>query len=346
MIAIITGVTGQDGSYLAELLLEKGYEVRCAVRRTSHQLSKTHLGPLMDKVKIYECDLTDQSSLFQLFEGLTGDTSFEVYNLGALSQVGTSFECPRTTFEINTLGTLNILEVIRLKDLIKVCKFYQASTSEMFGKVHDIPQHEETPFHPRSPYGVSKLAAHWIVQNYRESYDLFACSGILFNHESPRRGEYFVTQKIVTQLGEVLRGQREFMEIGNLEARRDWGHAKDCVKAMWMMLQHEKPDDYVVATGVECSVRQFIEKVLNFHDLKIKWEGKGINEVGKLGNNVIVKTSEKYYRPCEVDRLLGDSRKIRKVLDWHPTYTIDDLISEMIQNKIPKLETGTMNACV
>ena len=326
MIGIVTGATGQDGSYLIELLLEKGYEVRCAVRRSTYPMKYSNIAHLTDQVKIYDCDLTDQSSLFRLFEG---DGPFEVYNLAAQSQVGTSFNCPQATFEINTIGTLNLLECIRQLGVQDRCKFYQASTSEMFGKVQEVPQKETTQFYPRSPYGVSKLAAHWLVKNYRETYGLFACSGILFNHESPRRGDYFVTQKIVKGIKDVVDGKIEVLEIGNPDATRDWGHAKDYVKAMWLMLQQERPDDYVVATGVEHSVKDLANCVAKKYDINLEWNDQGaINS--KTGARVL-EISPKFFRPCEVDQLLGDSTKVRSI-GWEPEFTFETLIEDMVLN--------------
>ena len=325
MIGIITGATGQDGSYLVELLLDKGYEVRCAVRRTTYPIKYSNVSHLTDQMKIYDCDLTDQSSLFRLFEG---DGPFEVYNLAAQSQVGTSFNCPQTTFEINTIGTLNLLECIRQLGIQDRCKFYQASTSEMFGKVQEVPQTETTPFYPRSPYGVSKLASHWMVKNYRETYGLFACSGILFNHESPRRGEYFVTQKIVKGIKDVVDGKIDHLEIGNPDAKRDWGHAKDYVKAMWLMLQQKEPDDYVVSTGVEHTIKDLANIVAKQYDLELTWDEKGAydSQTGKY----ILKISPKFFRPCEVDQLLGDSSKVRSI-GWEPEFTFETLIEDMVR---------------
>ena len=326
MIGVITGATGQDGSYLIELLLEKGYEVRCAVRRTTYPMKFSNIAHLTHQVKIYDCDLTDQSSLFRLFEG---DGPFEVYNLAAQSQVGTSFNCPQTTFEINTIGTLNLLECIRQLGIHDRCKFYQASTSEMFGKVQEVPQTERTPLYPRSPYGVSKLAAHWLVKNYRETYGLFACSGILFNHESPRRGEYFVTQKIVKGIKDVVDGTIEVLEIGNPDAKRDWGHAKDYVKAMWLMLQQEQPDDYVVATGVEHSIRDLANIVAKNNGIELSWDDQGA--INSATGSRVLKISPKFFRPCEVDQLLGDSTKVRSI-GWKPEFTFETLIEDMVLN--------------
>lgn len=326
MIGIITGATGQDGSYLIELLLEKGYEVRCAVRRTTYPMKFSNISHLTNQVKIYDCDLTDQSSLFRLFDG---DGPFEVYNLAAQSQVGTSFNCPQTTMEINTIGTLNLLECIRQLGIQDRCKFYQASTSEMFGKVQEVPQSEKTPLYPMSPYGVSKLAAHWLVKNYRETYNLFACSGILFNHESPRRGDYFVTQKIVKGIKDVVDGKIEVLEIGNPDAKRDWGHAKDYVKAMWLMLQQEQPDDYVVATGVEHSIRDLANIVAKKNGIELSWDDQGA--INSATGSRVLKISPKFFRPCEVDQLLGDSTKVRSI-GWKPEFTFETLIEDMVLN--------------
>lgn len=331
-VAIVTGSTGQDGSYLCELLIEKGYkEIRCAVRRSSRCLSTSNIKHLLDKISIYECDITDYTSVMKLFSDSEGP--FEVYNLAAQSQVGTSFTCPQTTFEINTIGTLNILDVITKLNIIDKCKFYQASTSEMYGKVKEIPQTEKTDFYPRSPYGIAKLSAHWLTINFRETHNLFACNGILFNHESPRRGKYFITQKIVKGFEDIKNNKIDFIELGNLNAKRDWGHAKDYVYAMWLMLQQQNPDDYVVASGKQYSVRDFVEKVAGYHGITIIWEGEGVSEVGKCSqtNKILVKVSEKFYRPCEVDTLVGDSKKMR-TLGWKPEFNIDDLIKDMIDN--------------
>ena len=324
MIGVITGATGQDGSYLVELLLEKGYEVRCAVRRSTYPMKYSNIAHLTDQVKIYDCDLTDQSSLFRLFEG---DGPFEVYNLAAQSQVGTSFNCPQTTFEINTIGTLNLLECIRQLGIQDRCKFYQASTSEMFGKVQEVPQTENTPLYPRSPYGVSKVAAHWIVKNYRETYGFFACSGILFNHESPRRGDYFVTQKIVKGIKDVVDGNIKVLEIGNPDAKRDWGHAKDYVKAMWLMLQQDHPDDYVVATGVEHSIRDLANIVAKKNGIELLWDDDGA--INSATGAQVLKISPKFFRPCEVEQLLGDSTKVRSI-GWKPEFTFETLIEDMV----------------
>lgn len=326
-VGIVTGATGQDGSYLVELLLEKGYEVRCAVRRSTYPISLSNISHITNNIKIYECDLTDQASLFQLFEG---EGPFEVYNLAGQSQVGTSFSCPQSTFDINTIGTLNLLECILKLNIVKNTKFYQASTSEMFGKVQEVPQTENTPFYPRSPYGVSKLAAHWLVKNYRESYGLFACSGILFNHESPRRGEYFVTQKIVKGIHNLKHGRIDVLEIGNPDTKRDWGHAKDYVRAMWMMLQHHTPDDYIVATGKQHSIKDLIEVVARNNGYDPIWKTDSEVVDRSTGKTIIV-VSPKYFRPCEVDTLLGDPYKIKSI-GWEPEYTFESMIKDMIDH--------------
>lgn len=334
--AVITGATGQDGSYLTEFLLSKPEysKIFCIVRRTTYLIQNSSLSQSVlenSKIKIMNGDLLDQPSLSKVFEEAKNFDTIEVYNLAAQSDVGVSFKCPKATGEVNYLGTLNLLETIKQTDIIPKTKLYHASTSEMFGKVQEVPQKETTPFYPRSPYGVAKLAAHWIVKNYRESYDLFACCGILFNHESPRRGIGFVTQKVVRGIRDVLSGKQKVLEVGNLDAKRDWGHAKDYVRAMWLMLQQETPDDYIVGTGKQHSVRDFIEKVLCYYDVQIQWEGTGLNEVGKnaLTNQVIVKVSEEFYRPCEVDTLIANPTKIKSI-GWNPDYTFEDLIGDMI----------------
>ena len=336
-LAIVTGVTGQDGSYLTELLLEKGYTVNAIVRRTSYLIENSNVTETTlnsPNFHVYTADLLDQVSLVSAFEGATAAERVEVYNLAAQSDVGVSFRCPKSTSEINYIGTLNLLETVRQLDLIPKTRFYQASTSEMFGKVQEVPQKETTPFYPRSPYGVSKLAAHWLVKNYNESYGLFTCSGILFNHESPRRGIGFVTQKITKGVRDVLVGKLPHLEVGNLNSKRDWGHAKDYVRAMWLMLQQTSPDDYVVATGVQHSVRDFVESVLRCYGKRVVWEGEGVDEVGRdaLTNQVYIRVSPKFYRPCEVDTLVGDASKIRATTGWTPLRTFDDLVRDMVGN--------------
>jgi GDPmannose 4,6-dehydratase len=330
-VAIITGATGQDGSYLSELLLEKGYNVFCMIRRSTYPIQSSNLTALTlenKHLRLFDADITDQSSVMRVFTEARDYDVIEVYNLAAQSHVAISFDCPVLTVESNLIGTLNLLEAIRQCGLIKKVRFYQASTSEMFGKVQEVPQNEKTPFYPRSPYGVSKVASHWMVINYRESYGLFACCGILFNHESPRRGMNFVTQKVV----KALKSPTPYLEIGNLDARRDWGHAKDYVNAMWLMLQQDEPDDYVVSSGEQHSVREFIELTCKELGIKLAWVGTGINEVGldTETGRTIVKVSEKFYRPCEVDTLLGDCSKVKK-LGWKPEYTFEQLIKNMCE---------------
>jgi GDPmannose 4,6-dehydratase len=330
--ALITGITGQDGSYLAELLLEKGYMVHGIIRRSSSintgRIDHIYSHP---NLKLHYGDVTDSLSIMNILKKYEPD---EIYNLAAQSHVKVSFETPEYTAQVDALGTLKILESVRLLNLEKKTKIYQASTSELYGLVQEIPQKETTPFYPRSPYGVAKLYGFWIVKNYRESYDMFACSGILFNHESPRRGHNFVTKKIVNGIEAVSAGRQECLYLGNLNAKRDWGHAKDYVNAMWLMLQQDTPDDFVIATGEQYSVKEFVERCAPFFGLKIRWEGEGLNEVGinTMNNKVIVRVDEKYFRPAEVETLLGDSTKARSVLGWTPGYSFDDLVHDMCMN--------------
>lgn len=320
--AIVTGATGQDGSYLCELLLEKGYDVKCLVRRPSIQ---------DPRLQLYEGDVLDKSIIHKMVRDCENYNRVEIYNLAAQSRVHTSFTCPNYTFETNTMGILNILESVRQCTDHTKYRVYQASSSEMFGKVRESPQTEETPFYPRSVYGVSKVAAHWLVKNYRESYGLFACSGILFNHESPRRGPDFVTKKITDGIKQIVKGQREFIELGNLNAERDWGHAKDYVEAMWLTLQQEEADEYVVATGETHSVREFVEMCFREVGWDITWEGEAENEVGLVNGRVVVRVSPKFYRPCEVDTVIGNASKI-KTLGWVQRHTIHDLIRDMMSS--------------
>jgi GDPmannose 4,6-dehydratase len=328
--ALITGITGQDGSYLAELLLEKGYEVHGIVRRSSTN-GLSRIKHILDekKLHLHVGDLTDSASILRIIDTIRPD---EVYNLAAQSDVKLSFDTAENTADSNSLGTLRILEAIRHVDT-KI-RFYQASTSEMFGKVQEVPQTEKTSFYPRSPYGVSKLYAHWITKNYRESYGIFACSGILFNHESPRRGENFVTQKVVKGLFDVSNKTVDVLEVGNLDAYRDWGHAKDYVSMMWEMLQADEPNDYVVATGEQHSVREFIEKSAKHFGMNIKWYGEGLDEIGmdeKTGKIVVVINSN-YFRPAEVESLIGDSKLAKEKLGWVPKITFDELVEDMCNN--------------
>lgn len=330
--ALITGITGQDGSYLAELLLEKGYMVHGIIRRSSSintgRIDHIYSHP---NLKLHYGDVTDSLSVMNILKKYEPD---EIYNLAAQSHVKVSFETPEYTAMVDGLGTLKILESVRLLNLEHKTKIYQASTSELYGLVQEIPQKETTPFYPRSPYGVAKLYGYWIVKNYRESYNMFACSGILFNHESPRRGHNFVTKKIVNGIEAISSGRQECLYLGNLNAKRDWGHAKDYVKAMWLMLQQDTPDDFVIATGEQYSVKEFVEKCAPYFGLRIRWEGEGLNEVGinTANNKVIIRVDEKYFRPAEVETLLGDSSKARSVLGWAPEYSFDDLVADMCMN--------------
>ena len=325
MKALITGITGQDGSYLAELLLEKGYEVHGIVRRSS--LINTHrIDHIYDKIKLHYGDLTDSGSIISLVQKIKPT---EVYNLAAMSHVKVSFEIPEYTGEVNALGTLRLLEAIRLLD--HECKFYQASTSELYGLVQEVPQKETTPFYPRSPYGCAKLYAYWITKNYREAYGIHASNGILFNHESPRRGETFVTRKVTRGLSRISTGMESELLLGNLDAKRDWGHAKDFVRGMWMITQHHTPDEFVLATGQMRSVREFVEEAATYFGLNIEWRGEGMDEVGycKSLRRNIIKVHPKYYRPTEVEELLGDATKAKEVLGWEPEVSFTDLVEDM-----------------
>ena len=326
-VALITGVTGQDGSYLSELLLEKGYEVHGIIRRSS--LINTHrIDHIYDSITLHYGDLTDSTNLVRVIQQVQPD---EIYNLGAQSHVKVSFEMPEYTGMVDGLGTLRILEAVRLLGMEKKTRIYQASTSEMFGKVQEIPQTETTPFYPRSPYGVAKVYGYWITKNYRESYGLHASSGILFNHESPRRGETFVTRKITRGLSSISTGQQDILYLGNLNAKRDWGHAKDFVEAMWLMMQQDEPDDYVIATGKQYSVREFIEVAAPYFGLNIIWVNEGIDEVGidKNTGRTIIKVNLKYFRPAEVETLLGDATKAKKQLGWEPKISFEQLVEDM-----------------
>ena len=326
MRALITGITGQDGSYLAELLLEKGYEVHGIVRRSS-LINTDRIDHIYEQLHLHYGDLTDSANIIALFQKIKPT---EIYNLGAMSHVKVSFEMPEYTGEVDALGTLRILEAVRLLDL--PCRIYQASTSELYGLVQEVPQRETTPFYPRSPYGVAKLYGYWIVKNYREAYGLHASSGILFNHESPRRGETFVTRKITRGLSRISVGEQDVLSLGNLDARRDWGHAKDFAEAMWLMLQQDEPDDYVIATGVQYSVREFVERAAPYFGFKIEWMGEGLNEVGYDWNTKrpIIKVDSKYFRPAEVETLLGDATKAKEKLGWEPKISFDKLIEDMV----------------
>ena len=312
-------------------MLSKNYEVHGIIRRSS--LINTHrIDHLYDNIKLHYGDLTDSTNLIKIIQK-TQPT--EIYNLGAQSHVKVSFETPEYTAEVDGLGTLRILDAICILGLHEKTKFYQASTSEMYGKIQEIPQTETTPFYPRSPYGVAKLYAHWITKNYREAYKLHASSGILFNHESPRRGETFVTRKITLALNKISKGEQECVYLGNLNALRDWGHAKDFAEAMWLMMQQKTPDDYVIATGEEHSVREFVEKCAPYFGMKISWHGLGNDEVliYDVSGKIVVRVDEKYFRLAEVDRLLGDSSKARNQLGWNPKFSFDDLVKDMCENE-------------
>ncbi len=327
-VALITGITGQDGSYLAELLLEKGYEVHGIVRRAS--LINTHrIDHIFEQIKLHYGDLTDAMSITNIIKDIEPD---EIYNLGAQSHVKVSFEIPEYTAQVDGLGTLRVLEAVRLLGMEMKTRVYQASTSELYGEVQQTPQTETTPFYPRSPYGVAKLYGYWIVKNYRESYGIHASSGILFNHESPRRGETFVTRKITRGLSRISVGEQECLYLGNLNAKRDWGHAKDYVEAMWLMLQQDEPDDYVIATGEQYSVKDFVDKAAPFFGFNIEWMGEGELEFGYDWNTKrkIIAVDKKYFRPAEVESLLGDASKAKQKLGWEPKISFDQLIEDMV----------------
>ena len=334
-VALIFGITGQDGSYLAELLLKKNYIVH-GVKRRSSSINTFRIDHIYQdpheknyKFRLHYGDITDSSSVSSIIK-LTKPT--EIYNLAAQSHVAVSFEVPEYTANADALGALRILEAIKFHKLEKKCKFYQAGTSEMYGKVQTVPQNEKTNFYPLSPYGVAKLYAHWITKNYREAYNIFGCNGILFNHESPRRGETFVTKKIISALCKIKEGKQKKLFLGNLNARRDWGHAKDYCYAMWKILQQKKPDDYVIATGVQYSIKEFINLTAKELKMKIKWKGKGTKEKGynEKGKSII-ECDKNYFRPLDVNTLLGDSKKARKKLKWKPSIKINSLIREMIE---------------
>jgi GDPmannose 4,6-dehydratase len=356
-VALITGITGQDGSYLAELLLEKGYEVHGIKRRASsfntqridhlykdqHEIERNSaLSTQHSALYLHYGDLTDSSNLTRIISEVQPD---EVYNLGAQSHVAVSFESPEYTADVDAMGTLRLLEAIRFLGLEKKSRFYQASTSELFGLVQEIPQRESTPFYPRSPYAVAKLYAYWITVNYREAYGMYACNGILFNHESSRRGETFVTRKITRSLANITQGLEECLYVGNMNALRDWGHAKDYVRMQWMMLQQEQPKDFVIATGVQYSVRQFIEKAAAQLGITIRWEGEGREEIGIIESlatsyaslsegSVIVRIDARYFRPAEVETLLGDPAKAKADLGWVPEITLDEMVEEMVAHDL------------
>jgi len=338
--ALITGVTGQDGSYLSEFLLNKGYEVHGIKRRTSlintsridHLFQDKHEPNL--KFILHHGDLTDSTSLIRIIQEVQPD---EIYNLAAQSHVKVSFEEPEYTANSDALGALRILEAIRILKLEKKTKYYQASTSELYGAVKETPQNEKTPFYPRSPYGVAKLYAYWITVNYREAYGIYACNGILFNHESPVRGETFVTRKITRALARIKLGLQKTLYLGNLNAMRDWGHAKDYVEVQWLMLQQEKPSDFVIATGKQYSVRDFINLAAKNLDMKIEWKGKDEDEIGICENKEIIKIDTNYYRPTEVESLLGDASKAKKDLGWEPKISFEELVKEMVDEDLKSI---------
>ncbi len=338
-VALITGITGQDGSYLAEFLLEKGYIVHGIKRRGSlfntQRIDHIYQDPHIDnaRFKLHYGDLSDTSNLIRIVQETQPD---EIYNLGAMSHVAVSFESPEYTADVDAIGTLRLLEAIRILGLEKKTRFYQASTSELYGLVQETPQKETTPFYPRSPYAVAKMYAYWITVNYREAYGIYACNGILFNHESPRRGETFVTRKITRALANISQGLEECLYVGNIDALRDWGHAKDYVRMQWMMLQQDKADDFVIATGMQYSVSQFIEWTANALGMQIRWEGSGVNKVGysvipgELRETAIVRIDPRYFRPTEVETLLGDPSKAKQKLGWVPEITAQDMCAEMV----------------
>ena len=350
--ALITGVTGQDGAYLSELLLSKGYEVHGIKRRSSlfntQRIDNIYEDPHRPnpKFKLHYGDLSDSTNIIRIIQEVQPD---EIYNLGAMSHVHVSFETPEYTADVDGVGTLRILEAVRLLNLTEKTKIYQASTSELYGLAQQIPQSETTPFYPRSPYAVAKLYAYWIVVNYREAYKMFACNGILFNHESPLRGETFVTRKITRGVAKIMLGMQDILYLGNLDAQRDWGHAKDYVEAMWLMLQQNEPEDFVIATGVTTAVREFVRMAFAEAGIEIEFDGKGINEVGIIKNcsnpgcqlekgTIVVKVDEDYFRPTEVDLLIGDSTKAKEKLGWVPSYTLTELVSEMVAEDLDKFK--------
>ena len=346
-VALITGITGQDGSYLAEFLLDKGYEVHGIIRRSSSfntgRIEHLYIEELIRDIhsnrnlKLHYGDLTDSLNLIRLISEIQPD---EIYNLGAMSHVKVSFEVPEYTANTDGIGVLRILEAIRFLKLEKKTKLYQASTSELYGKVVEVPQNEKTPFYPRSPYGTAKLYAFWIIKNYREAYGLYAVNGILFNHESERRGETFVTRKITMAVARISKGLQSKLYLGNIDALRDWGYAKDYVEGMWLMLQQDKPDDYVLATGEMHSVREFVEKAFAVVDISIEWQGEGVQTKGinKKTGDLLVEIDPEYFRPNEVEQLLGDPSKAKKELGWNPKKTsFDELVRLMVQYDVSKL---------
>jgi GDPmannose 4,6-dehydratase len=325
--ALITGVAGQDGSYLAEMLLDKGYEVHGLIRRSSN-FDHPNTINIRDRVTFHNGDLSDSNNIRNLLDKIRPT---EIYNLAAQSHVKVSFEMPELTGDVNALGPLRILDSIRSLRMENDTRFYQASTSEMFGIQKYNPQNEETPFYPGSPYSAAKLYAYWITVNYRESYNIFGCNGLLFNHESPRRGELFVTRKITKAFANIVAGKQKVLELGNMDSYRDWGHAKDYVRAMWMMLQYDKPDDYVVATGVQSSIRDFCSLTAEYFNIKLNWEGEGIDEVARNAatGDIMIQVNPAFYRPVDVVNIQGDATKVRKILNWSPEYDLQALVNDM-----------------
>ena len=326
-IALISGITGQDGSYLAELLLEKGYEVHGIIRRSS-SINTERIDHIYQNIKLHYGDLTDSTNIVRVIQLVQPD---EIYNLGAQSHVKVSFEMPEYTADVDGMGTLRVLEAVRLLGMENRVRIYQASTSELYGLVQETPQKETTPFYPRSPYGVAKLYGYWITKNYREAYGMYTCSGILFNHESPRRGETFVTRKITQGLSKISVGLQDCLYLGNLDAKRDWGHAKDFVEAMWLMLQQDEPDDYVIATGVQYSVKDFVEEAAPYFGMNIVWLNEGLDTVGYDRNSkkIVIRVDPKYFRPAEVETLLGDASKAKEKLGWEPKISFKQLVEDM-----------------
>lgn len=348
--ALITGITGQDGSYLAEFLLEKGYEIHGIIRRSSSfntgRIEHLYIDELIrdqhmrQRVKLHYGDLTDSSNLIRLISDIKPD---EIYNLGAQSHVKVSFDVPEYTADVDALGTLRVLEAVRFLGLEKSCRIYQASTSELYGLVQEVPQKETTPFYPRSPYGVAKLYGFWITKNYRESYGMYACNGILFNHESPRRGETFVTRKITLAAARIATKRQEKLYLGNLDALRDWGYAKDYVECMWRILQHSEPSDWVIATGEMHTVREFVQKAFIEAGIELEFKGEGANEKGydKATGKCLVEVDPKYFRPAEVEQLLGDPSRARDILGWNPTATsFDELVKIMVKADLDRVRSG------
>jgi GDPmannose 4,6-dehydratase len=343
--ALITGITGQDGSYLAEFLLNKGYEVHGIKRRTSlintYRIDHLYQDPHEQNIKfiLHHGDLTEATSLIRIIQEVRPD---EIYNLAAQSHVAVSFEEPEYTANSDALGALRILEAIRILKLEKKTKYYQASTSELYGIVQETPQTEKTPFYPRSPYGVAKLYAYWITVSYREAYGIYACNGILFNHESPVRGETFVTRKITKALARIKLGVQKNLYLGNLDAKRDWGHAKDFIEAQWLMLQQKQPEDFVIATGKQYSVRNFINEAAKNLDMKIEWKGKNLEEVGSYNGKDIIKIDPRYFRPAEVEALLGDASKAKEKLNWVPKISFNQLVKEMVDEDLKLAENDQL----